>query len=92
MSLQACGTLENKMSGDTTLREHALSIASAGGKARAAQMTAKERQAFGEAGGAARAESLTAKQRSDIARKAALARWDPKKKTAETSPKRKARK
>lgn len=50
-----------------------------GGKARAAKLTAEERQAIarmgGEIGGRARAEKLSKKRRSEIAQKAAAARW-----------------
>lgn len=50
-----------------------------GGKARAAKLSAEERQDIarqgGNVGGRARAEKLSGKRRSEIARKAAAARW-----------------
>ena len=50
-----------------------------GGRARAAKLSAEERQNIaregGKVGGPARAKKLSRKQRSDIARKAAAARW-----------------
>jgi hypothetical protein len=50
-----------------------------GGKARAAKLSAEERQNIarqgGNVGGRARAEKLSSKRRSEIARKAAAARW-----------------
>ena len=57
-----------------------------GGRARAENMSAKERSEAarnaGLAGGPARAKSLTKAQRSAIAKKAAAARWGPKKAAA----------
>jgi len=50
-----------------------------GGKARAARLSAAERQDIarqgGQVGGLARAKKLSSKRRSEIARKAAAARW-----------------
>jgi hypothetical protein len=50
-----------------------------GGKARAARLSAEERQNIarqgGNVGGRARADKLSGKRRSEIARKAAAARW-----------------
>jgi general stress protein YciG len=50
-----------------------------GGKARAAKLSAEERQDIarqgGNVGGRARADKLSSKRRSEIARKAATARW-----------------
>ena len=50
-----------------------------GGSARAAALTAEQRQEIagkaGKAGGTARAKKMSQKERSESARKAALARW-----------------
>ena len=55
-------------------------VASALAKARAAKLTAAERQRIasvaGKAGGAARAKALSKKRRQEIARAAVQARWD----------------
>ena len=65
-----------------TLADHLRSIAGKGGDARAAALTAGERQSIaakgGSVGGKARAKALTKKQRSDIAKAAAKARWAKK--------------
>jgi hypothetical protein len=65
-----------------TLQEHMESIASAGGKARAAKLSTARKKAIsrkgGKAGGVARAKSLTSAERSEIAKKAAAARWNKK--------------
>jgi hypothetical protein len=65
-----------------TLQEHMESIASAGGKARAAKLSSARKRAIGrkggKAGGAARAKALTKAERSEIAKKAAAARWNKK--------------
>jgi hypothetical protein len=54
------------------------------GRRRMELMTPEDRLAMssagGRAGGRARADSMTAKQRKESARKAAVARWAPKKK------------
>lgn len=68
-----------KSTGETTLAEHAASIAGLGGKARAKKLS-KQRiveiaRLGGQSGGAARAAALTSAQRSEIAKKAAAARW-----------------
>ena len=62
-----------------TVAELTSKAGKAGGKARAASLSAHERQEIarqgGQAGGRARAEKLSSKRRSEIARQAALARW-----------------
>jgi len=62
-----------------TLTEVTSKAGKVGGKARAAKLSAAERQAIarqgGQVGGRARAEKLSSKRRSDIARQAAAARW-----------------
>jgi hypothetical protein len=47
----------------------------AGGKARAAQLTAAERRAIAKEGGKARSAGMTTAQRKASAKKAAAARW-----------------
>jgi hypothetical protein len=55
------------------------------GKLRMRKLSAEEREELartgGKVGGPARAKKLTTAQRSEIARKAALARWENAKKT-----------
>jgi hypothetical protein len=66
-----------------TLADHLRSIASKGGKARAALMTTEDRVAAGKLGGDARNANLSAERRSEIARAAGVARWGKKKKKGE---------
>lgn len=58
---------------------HAVALGRLGGKkggpARAAAMTAEERQERARKGGIARNAKLSAEQRSEVARNAAQARW-----------------
>jgi len=69
-----------------TMRKKLLTVAEltskagkVGGRARAAKLSAEERQDIarqgGKVGGRARADKLSSKRRSEIARQAAAARW-----------------
>jgi hypothetical protein len=68
-----------------TVAELVSKAGKAGGRARAAKLSADERVAIarlgGRAGGKARAKKLSSKRRSEIARAAAEARWKKKKPT-----------
>ena len=68
-----------------TLQEHMQSIASSGGKARAAILTAEQLSEIGRKagriGGRARSQKLSKARRSEIARNAAQKRWAKAKKT-----------